>query len=62
MKKFAVFKDWRLIQSWHGIYPKLTNGQTEFINSPEEGVTIVNGIGGAGMTLSFGLAEEVIES
>jgi len=61
MKKFAVFKDWRLIQSWHGIYPKLTNGQTEFINSPEEGVTIVNGIGGAGMTLSFGLAEEVIE-
>jgi FAD dependent oxidoreductase TIGR03364 len=62
MKKIAVFKDWRVIQSWHGIYPKLTNGQTDFIYSPEEGVTIVNGIGGAGMTLSFGLAEEVMET
>ncbi len=60
LKQFALFKDWRIIQSWHGIYPKLTNGQTEFIYSPEQGVTIVNGLGGAGMTLSFGLAEEVM--
>lgn len=60
MKQFAVYKDWTPIQSWHGIYPKLTNGQTDFIYSPEEGVTIVNGLGGAGMTLSFGLAEEVV--
>lgn len=60
MKQFAVYKDWTPIQSWHGIYPKLTNGQTDFIYSPEEGVTIVNGLGGNGMTLSFGLAEEVV--
>lgn len=60
LKKFAVFKDWKLIQSWNGIYPKITNGKTDFVYSPEQGVTIVNGIGGAGMTLSFGLAEEVI--
>lgn len=60
LKQFAVFKDWNLAQSWHGIYPKKTDGQTDFIYSPEQGVTIVNGLGGAGMTLSFGLAEEVI--
>jgi FAD dependent oxidoreductase TIGR03364 len=62
LKQFAVFKDWKMIESWHGIYPKRTNGETEFIYSPQQGVTILNGIGGAGMTLSFGLAEEVIES
>lgn len=60
MKQFAVFKDWSMIQSWHGIYAKRTNGETEFIYSPENGVTIVNGLGGNGMTLSFGLAEEVV--
>ena len=60
LKQFALFKDWRIIQSWHGIYPKRTNGETDFIHSPEEGVTIVNGLGGAGMTLSFGLAEEIM--
>jgi len=60
MKQFAVFKDWSIIQSWHGIYPKRTNGEVDFIYSPEQGVTIVNGLGGNGMTLSFGLAEEVV--
>lgn len=60
MKQFATFKDWQMIQSWHGIYPKITNGQTDFVYSPEQGVTIVNGLGGNGMTLSFGFAEEVI--
>jgi len=60
LERFAIFRDWRLVQSWHGIYPKLTNRETDFIYSPEDCVTIVNGLGGAGMTLSFGLAEEVV--
>ncbi|MDR3713210.1 MAG: TIGR03364 family FAD-dependent oxidoreductase [Puia sp.] len=59
MKSFARFRDWALLQSWNGIYPKRTNGEHDFIYDPEPGVTIVNGLGGAGMTLSFGLAEEV---
>jgi FAD dependent oxidoreductase TIGR03364 len=61
LKQFARLKDWQLLQSWNGIYPKITNGRTDFIYSPEEGVTIVNGLGGAGMTLAFGLAEEVLK-
>jgi FAD dependent oxidoreductase TIGR03364 len=60
LKKFAAFKNWQMVQSWHGIYPKRTNGETEFIHHPQQGVTILNGIGGAGMTLSFGLTEEVV--
>ncbi|MDQ1089925.1 TIGR03364 family FAD-dependent oxidoreductase [Siphonobacter sp. SORGH_AS_1065] len=56
----ATFPDETIAQSWHGIYPKMTNGSNEFVHSPEPGVTIINGLGGAGMTLSFGLCEEVI--
>ncbi|NSL88458.1 TIGR03364 family FAD-dependent oxidoreductase [Chitinophaga sp. Mgbs1] len=47
-------------EQWHGIYPKLTNGGTELILTPEKDVTIVNALSGAGMTLSFGLAEELV--
>jgi len=60
LKQFAVFKNWQLLQSWNGIYPKTMSGTTDFVHQPEAGVTIVNGFGGAGMTLSFGFAEEVV--
>jgi len=55
---FANFKGWQLMQSWHGIYPKMMNGQTELIVETEPGVTVINGLGGNGMTLSFGLCEQ----
>lgn len=58
LEQFMVTKDWQLVQSWNGIYPKMKNGETEVILNPEPGVYILNGLGGAGMTLSFGLAEE----
>ena len=59
LKTFARFKDEKLIESWNGIYPKLTNGEAYILLKPEEGVTIINGLGGAGMTLSFGLIENI---
>lgn len=62
LKRFAQFKDWQVIETWNGIYPKLTNGDTELFFSPEAGVYVLNGLGGAGMTLSFGLAEEVVKN
>jgi FAD dependent oxidoreductase TIGR03364 len=62
LRKFAQFKDWTLIETWNGIYTKHTAGDTEIFFSPEPAVYILNALGGAGMTLSFGLAEEVIDS
>lgn len=59
LKGFAQVPDWAIAERWHGIYAKLP-GQTEFIAYPEVGVTVVNALGGAGMTLSFGLGEEML--
>jgi len=60
LSTFTRLKDTRIIQTWNGILPKLTNGQTELVLEPEPGVTIINGLGGNGMTLSFGLCEQLI--
>jgi len=60
LKNMVHIDQWRLIESWNGIYPKMTNGKTDFHLEVENGVHILNGIGGNGMTLSFGFAEEII--
>jgi FAD dependent oxidoreductase TIGR03364 len=59
LKTFARFKNENMTQTWNGVYPKLTNGQSYLLLEPESGVTIINGFGGAGMTLSFGFCERL---
>ncbi|UKJ08167.1 TIGR03364 family FAD-dependent oxidoreductase [Solitalea lacus] len=61
LNSFAHFPKLQIAQSWHGIYPKLKNGNTELIVEPEKDVMIINGMGGAGMTLSFGMTHDIIE-
>lgn len=51
--------DLKLVKMWTGIYAKLMNQDTEVFYNPEPGVYLVNGVGGAGMTMSFGLADEI---
>ncbi|MBL4676722.1 MAG: TIGR03364 family FAD-dependent oxidoreductase [Mucilaginibacter sp.] len=62
LHSFTNLKDTRIIQTWNGIYAKLTNGETELVLEAQPGVTIINGLGGNGMTLSFGLCEQLIAS
>lgn len=60
LKRFVKGPDLTIAETWNGVYAKNPK-QTEYLVSPEENVTIVNGLGGAGMTLSFGLAQELLE-
>lgn len=61
LKTFLNIEGMQVTERWNGVYPKLKSG-THLVAHPEPGVTIVNGLGGAGMTLSFGLAEEIVSN
>lgn len=60
LQSFTRLGELKIVERWHGVYAKLP-GSLFLIINPEPGVTIVNALSGAGMTLSFGLAEEIIE-
>lgn len=55
---FVRLPDRRIEEYWHGIYPSLVSKAPHLIAEVEPGVSVVNGLGGAGMTLSFGLAQD----
>lgn len=59
LNTFAQFPDSKIVETWHGIYPKIP-GKTELVQEIESNVWVVNGLSGAGMTLSFGLASEIV--
>jgi glycine/D-amino acid oxidase-like deaminating enzyme len=58
---FASIGSFRITERWNGVYPKVSDNSSLILN-PEKGVSIVTGLGGAGMTLSFGLAEELVNT
>jgi len=59
LETFMKSGSWKLLQTWNGIYPKMSNGETDIFLEPKPGTFIINGLGGAGMTLSFGYTEEI---
>jgi FAD dependent oxidoreductase TIGR03364 len=54
------FPDPRIAERWHGTYVRLDEGPW-FLAEPLPGVFVCTGTGGAGMTMSFGLAERTWE-
>jgi glycine/D-amino acid oxidase-like deaminating enzyme len=48
----------RIAARWHGTYAKHPT-RPYLVMHPVSAATVVTGVGGAGMTLSFGLAEKV---
>jgi FAD dependent oxidoreductase TIGR03364 len=56
LKKMVSLPNNDIKNRWIGIYAKHQD-LIQFINNPEQGVTIINSTSGLGMTLSFGLAE-----
>ena len=46
----------QVVERWHGVYAKHPTDGWVVVDADER-VCVVTGVGGAGMTLSFGLAE-----
>ncbi len=61
LHKLIRLPDWTITERWHGIYAKHPSVSI-YEADPLENVHIRTGIGGAGMTMSFGLAEQSWES
>lgn len=53
---------WDVMETWHGVYLKMNDGSYYWQEEVLPGVYVYNGLGGAGMTLSFGLSERLIAS
>lgn len=59
LRTFLDAPELRIASRWHGVYAKHQD-QHVVVLDPLPRVTVVTGVGGAGMTLSFGIAEQVV--
>jgi FAD dependent oxidoreductase TIGR03364 len=59
VREFLVAPDLSIAQRWYGVYAKHSDKAWVAIDAAP-GVRIVTAVGGSGMTLSFGLAEQMI--
>ncbi|MDF1660248.1 MAG: TIGR03364 family FAD-dependent oxidoreductase [Planctomycetota bacterium] len=55
-KRIFQLENWTITRRWDGIYAK-TPGESHYSRAITKNVRVFTGLGGAGMTMSFGLAE-----
>ena len=60
LRTFLNAPELRIASRWHGVYAKHQDQPTVVLH-PSPRVTVVTGVGGAGMTLSFGIAERIVQ-
>jgi FAD dependent oxidoreductase TIGR03364 len=56
LNKIIRLPNWSMESHWHGVYAKSLDSMA-VVQTPEPNVFICTGVGGAGLTMSFGLAE-----
>lgn len=60
LQSFLRIPDFSIAQRWYGVYAK--HPERPYVRfQPEPGIEVVTGLGGAGMTLSFGVAAETFD-
>jgi FAD dependent oxidoreductase TIGR03364 len=57
LRKVIQLDDWTISERWHGVYAKHP-AKAAFAIQVTDNVHVFTGTGGAGMTMSFGLAEQ----
>ncbi len=61
LRSVICLPSWEIAECWHGVYAK-DGARPVFEAEPLPGVHVQTGTGGAGMTMSFGLAERFWET
>lgn len=56
LQRILRLPDWQITERWHGVYAKFRPAPV-YKQEPTPGVFIRTGLGGSGMTMSFGLAD-----
>ncbi len=61
-EKYLNLSEVKINETWHGVYVKNMGGEIYSRLMPADNIRIVNAVGGQGMTISFGVAEETFDN